>query len=204
MKKYLLFAMLLLAAAGAFAQKTKMDKSQSLTWLGVDYSQLRFIGTAAQWKDAGDISNEKLSGTYFKAWNDLVVNEPDKYNIKKATGFSEVVLAPEVAEAVNNKNRKANYFTEDGNLFQRLTEADIQKQVKQYNYGSRSGTGLVFIVEGMDKGREAASVWVAFVDMKTKQLLAAKQYNSKAGGFGFRNYWAAVIKSTLKNMKGDF
>lgn len=204
MRKSLLLLLLSALGLAAFGQKSKLDKTRPLTWLGIDYSQLRFIGTATQYKDAGEISNEKLSGTYFKAWNDLVLNEPDKYDLKKATGFKQVEMAPGVTEAVNDNSRNTDFFTEDPGQFQHLSEADIQNLVRQYDYGSRSGTGLAFIVAGMDKGREAASIWVAFVDMDSKNLLAAKNYVSKAGGFGFRNYWAGAIHKTLKEMKGDF
>jgi len=203
MKKLILLLLLAGFGTGAFAQKEKLQKNQPLTWLGLDFAHLHFIGSAAQWKDAGEINNEKLSGTYFQAWNDLVQQEPDKYDLKKATGFQEITMAPDVA-GIFRGNRSTNFFTDDPTAFQHLSEADIQGIIKKYNFGGRTGTGLVFIVEGMDKGREAASIWVAFVDMGSKSLLAAKNYVSKAGGFGFRNYWAGAVYKTLKAMKGDF
>lgn len=204
MKNFLLLLLLAFSGTPVMAQQGKLDKKQTLTWLGIDFSQLKFIGNAAQWKDAGAIDDEKLSGTYFQSWNNLVTDEPDKFDLKKATGFSAVEMAPEVATAVNQKSRKKKFLTEDGSSFEHLTEASIQKQVSQYSFGKRSGTGLVFIVAAMDKGREAANIWVVYVDMKTKKVLAAKNYTSKAGGFGFRNYWAGAIKNTLKSMKKDF
>jgi hypothetical protein len=59
-------------------------------------------------------------------------------------------------------------------------------------------------VEGMDKGREQASMWVAFIDMDNHALLATKHYITRASGMGFRNYWAGTFHRLFKDMRGDF
>lgn len=204
MKKLSFFFMAVMIAATAFAQSGKLNKSQTLTWLGIDYSQLRFIGDASQYGSAGEISNDNLRNKYFQAWNDLVIQEPNKYDVGKATGFGHIETATDVAEAINGKNTSANYFSDNSNDFGRLTANDISGMVKKYDYKGNKGTGLIFVVDGMDKIRKAASVWVVFVDMDNKSVLSTKHYVSSAGGFGFRNYWASAISKTMKDMKGDF
>lgn len=205
MKKSLLLLALMVFSLAGFAQKgQRMDKDQNLTWLGLDFTHLKFIGTAAQWKDAGDISNAELRNKYFPGWNDLVANERDRYDIAKASGFADVTYKPEVANSANSTGSKTNYFTDDAGDFQMMTEMDVRKVVGQYNYKGATGTGLIFIVEGMDKGRDAASMWVTFVDIGNKQVLATRRYVGKSGGIGFRNYWAKAILNVLKDMKGDF
>ena len=59
----------------------------------------------------------------------------------------------------------------------------------------------MFIVEGMSKSAKAASVWVTFVDVKTKKVLHTERIEGKAGGFGFRNYYAAAIKNVLDQIE---
>ena len=56
----------------------------------------------------------------------------------------------------------------------------------------------------MSKGREEASYWVTFVDMKNKKVLLTKRMLGKAVGFGFRNYWAGSAKNVFKAMKKEF
>lgn len=204
MKKSMLLLALLAATLTGFAQSARLDKNQTLTWLGLDFTHLKFIGNAAQWKDAGDISNTELRSKYFPGWNDLVVNERERYDLAKATNFAEVVYKADVANSANSAASKVNYFTDDAGDFQKLDEVAVRKMVGQYNFKGATGTGLLFIVEGMDKGREVASIWVTFVDMGRKQVLATRRYLGKSGGFGFRNYWAKSILNVLKDMKGEF
>jgi hypothetical protein len=47
-------------------------------------------------------------------------------------------------------------------------------------------------------------MWVTFVDMKSKTVLLTKHMEGKAGGFGFRNYWAKSFLNVLKSIKEDW
>ena len=47
-------------------------------------------------------------------------------------------------------------------------------------------------------------IWVTFVDMKSKTVLFTTYQTNPPGGFGFRNYWAKPLYTTLKNMESDF
>ena len=64
---------------------------------------------------------------------------------------------------------------------------------------------MLFVIDGMSKSKEEASGWVTFVDMKSKKVLLTEYKTGKAGGFGFRNYWAKSFQNILKaaeKMKG--
>jgi len=76
--------------------------------------------------------------------------------------------------------------------------------VKKYSFKENNGIGFVLIAEGMSKGREEGSYWATFVDMSNKEVILTKRITGKAGGFGFRNYWAGSLKSVFKTMKKDF
>jgi len=190
----------------ALQAQTRADINNSevpLTWLGVDYTQVKFIGDATQWQDAGEITNSQMRDKYFPAWNDLFVNEQTKYDVAKYTNRSEVNYQIQVANKANNKMKTPKVFSNDPEDFARLSESDIQKLIKGYDFMGNKGLGLLFVVEGMSKGKSAASVWVVFVNMNNKSVLLAKQVEEKAGGFGFRNYWAKPLFLTLKNLKSD-
>jgi len=69
MKKLLFFVCCLLLATTSFAQKKPdlFDANQTVTWLGLDFSQMKFIGEATQWKDAGEITNSQLRDKFVPA-----------------------------------------------------------------------------------------------------------------------------------------
>ena len=58
-------------------------------------------------------------------------------------------------------------------------------------------------MEGMKKDdkKGEASVWAVLVDMSSKKVLLTERFESKANGFGFRNYWASTIKETLNEIE---
>ncbi len=202
MKKLTSLFVALLITIAVQAQLTKADifGSEEITWLGLDFSQVHFIGEAAQWQDVGDINNDELRDKYFVAWNDLFINEQSKYDVAGAVGRSDVSYATEITEKSNNKLTR-DFFTGNGNDYQLLDEQKVQKLVSKYNFQGKTGIGMMFFVEGMSKGKAEASMWVTFVDMKAKKVLLTKRMEQKASGFGFRNYWAKPFYLALKDMK---
>jgi hypothetical protein len=203
MKKVLLIACAFISLSHAIAQsKVDISGSTPITWLGMDFTQLKFIGTATQWKDAGEITNDALRSKYFPGWNDLFINEESKYNVAEATHRSSVNYALEVTRDANNKNN-SEHFSENPGDFNLVTEEKVREMVKKYDYKGKSGLGMMAIVDGMDKGRSETSLWVVFVDMGSKKVVAVKHYNEKAGGFGFRNFWAKSFVNMLKDVKEE-
>lgn len=204
MKKFILSVAVLMMSVAVWAQ-TKADVfgDAPITWLGLDFSQMKFIGDATQWKDAGEITNSQLRDKYFPGWNDLFVNEKDRYKLADAVNRTEVNYAIEVTRKANN-SLKSNFFTDDANMYQTLNEQKVADLVKKYDFMGNKGIGMLFFVEGMSKGKEAASMWVTFVDMGSKKVLLTKQIEGKSGGFGFRNYWAKTFYNAVKNTKDEW
>lgn len=199
----LMLAVLLSANVFAQSKADLFDADKSITWLGLDFTQVRFIGEATQWSDAGEITNSQMRDKYFPGWNALFVNEKDRYRVADAVRRAEVDYAIDVTEKPNNA-LKGNFFERDGNLYHSLDENKVADLVKKYDFKGHDGIGMLFFVEGMSKGKEMASVWVTFVDMKTKTVLLTKQMEGKAGGIGFRNYWAKSFLNVLKSIKEDW
>lgn len=190
-----------------FAQATKadiFDQSKQITWLGVDYSQAKFIGAATQWENAGKIDNAQIRDIYVPAWNQIFINEQKKYNVADALHRSSVNYDIDVTIKANNKLTEKDFFTNNPSDFKKLTDADIANVVKGYDFGKNTGVGLMFIAEGMSKGEGEMGLWVTFVDMKTKTVLLDYYQTEKPGGFGFRNYWAKPLYTALKDIKKKY
>lgn len=189
------------------AQFTKADifkSSVDITWLGVDYSEVKFIGPATGWGDEGTKTPTEMRDKYFPAWNELMVKEAKVFKIAEAVSRAEVNFAIDVTADANAKMNKKEIFSENIGDFQLVSEADVQSMIKNYNFKGKTGIGFLLIAEGMSKGREEASYWVTFVDMKSKKVLLTQRMLGKASGIGFRNYWANTVKNILKAMKKDF
>jgi len=205
MKKVLLLILIAVFQIAAFAQSKSdiFSDDTELTWLGLDFSEVHFIGTAAQWQDAGAITSTDLRDKYFVLWNEIFVDEKAKYDISKATNRTIVKYAVDVTATINAKSDK-DYFVDDPGSFRHLDKEKIASMVKQYDYKGKKGLGMMFVVEGMHKEAKKASMWVVFVNMDTKTLLLAKQVEGAAGGFGFRNYWAKSFYNGLKEVENNF
>lgn len=225
MKYLFLFSALCLLSFSGTAQKTKNPKNKQqqsadaqtgsstkrdilrsdepLTWLGIDFTQVAFIGDASQYGGAGEVTNAQIRDKYIPAWNNLFLNEQKKYDVAKYLKRTEVGYSINAAAKMNNKKYPKNYFSDEPEDYQHLTEAQVRKLVKDYNFGNEKGTGVLFIVEGMSKGKAMASAWVAFIDMSTRTVLQTARIEGKAGGFGFRNFWAGSFLNILKNVSGE-
>ncbi|MCD6011869.1 MAG: hypothetical protein K0Q79_1731 [Flavipsychrobacter sp.] len=205
MKKIFVSIVLVLVAFTGFAQtKADITSGTPVTWLGLDFTQLKFIGSAAQFKDAGEISNYDLRAKYFPGWNTLFLKEKEKFNVAKALDRNDANIdyAIEVTDAANGKS-SGPYFTDNSGDFQLLTADRVSTLVAKYDFKGHKGLGLMFFVEGMSKDREEASMWVTFVNMGEKKVLLTKRVTGRSGGFGLRNYWAKSFYNVLQDMGHD-
>lgn len=204
---WLITLFLICFSAFSVIAQTKADifsGSSDITWLGIDFTQTKFIGSATQFKDAGEITNSEFRDKYIPSWNQLFINEQKKYDVAKAVKRSEVKYAMDVTEKANNAI-KGNFFSDNPNDYKKLDEQKIANLVKGYDFQGKTGIGLLFFIDGMSKSKDEASGWITFVDMKSKNVLLTQYTTGKAGGFGFKNYWAKSFHNMLKateKMKG--
>ncbi len=205
MKQVLLLLLSVVFQITATAQTRAdiFDKNTDLTWLGLDFSEVHFIGTAAQLQDIGAVTSTDLRDKYFVLWNEIFVDEKAKYDVAKATNRPIVKYAVDVTASANAKSDK-DYFVDDPGSFRHLEQEDIAEIVSKYDYKGKKGLGMMFVVEGMHKEARKASMWVAFINMDTKNLLLARQVEGAANGFGFRNYWAKSFYYGLKEVEDNF
>jgi hypothetical protein len=191
-----LFALLLLCGNILFAQTAKdvfNSSSIPITYLGIDFSQSKLIG------DPGAYAAE-IRDKYYQGINGVVVNEPKKYDFMKA--FEREV--PSDLSFVEDKNAKADaakILSSNSADFSRFTPATIDEIVRSYSFSGKKGVGLLFIMESMSKTLQQAAVYVTLVNMETRKVIFTDRVIGKAGGFGFRNYWAKSIDGVLNEIQ---
>jgi hypothetical protein len=186
-----------LAAKPAVAQTAKEIFTSSeipVTYLGIDFTQAKLIGDAGA--DAIDIKNR-----YFSSINQVVINEPKKFELTKAFQKSNISSDLSFVEARNSKvdadKIKSSNTADDS----RLNAGSIEKIVKEYNFSGKKGVGLLFIMESMNKTAENGSMYVTFIDMPARKVLFTERLTGKAGGFGFRNYWVKPVHEVLDKIE---
>lgn len=186
-------------ASGVDAQ-TNLDivrGNEPITWLGLDFTQARFIGKSSQYKDVGEISLSTVRDRYIPAWNGLFIDEQEKYDIAKQVRRKSVTYAMDITTQAN-KQVGGDFFSDNPSDYARLTRADITNVVRNYDFKGAKGIGLIIFIEGMSKGKEEAAGWITFVNMERKEVLSASLERGEPGGFGFRNYWAKAFLEILK------
>lgn len=153
------------------------------------------------------MSHSKLVGTegftdpydiqkrYVPAWNNLVLSESEKYDVRKFFKKGEVVNDILAVEAVNEKINPGEWVQSGSYTFDK---SEIAGMVKKYNGTEKEGLGLVFIVESFDKSKEMGFIYVTFFNIATKEVILSEKLSGKAGGFGVRNYWASVIFKVME------
>jgi hypothetical protein len=169
----------------------------SILYLGIDYTQARLIGDASQ-------TPIEVRDKYFPGINDVVVNEPKKYDLQKAFNKSLINNSLGIVTKRNKKINAENIASTESADYSRLKEEDINKLVKGIDFENKKGIGLLFIVEGMKKAdkRATSSIWVTFVDMGTNKILMTERMEGETkGGFGFRNYWASTIFDLIEKIE---
>jgi len=198
-KLFLLIVIAFIAYNGNAQTRADIFGSTPITWLGMDFTHVKFIGNANQFKDAGTVTSRDMRAKYFPAWNDLFIAEQKKFDVAGAVNRDNVSYATEVTENANNKD-KGEYFTDNLSDYQLLDADKIGKLVSKYDFKGKDGLGMLFFVEGMNKDKAEASMWVTFVNMGSKTVLLTNQVTGDAGGFGFRNYWAKSFYNVLNDI----
>lgn len=186
------------SAAHVFSQTIKdvFNSSETqLVYLGIDFTKAKLIDDAGA--NEMDIRDRQFGGI-----NQVVVNEPKRYDFIGSFRKSNIEhdLGP-----VGKRNLKvdaANIKSSTTSDFQRLKESDITTLVKGFDFDNKKGVGILFVMEGMSKSAKAASVWVTFIDIKSKKVLMTERIETKASSaIGFRNYWASTIRNLLETIE---
>ena len=177
---------------------SEVFKVEEITWYGLDFSSVRLIG-AIGFKD-----KEKIKDYYFDAWNSLIIDEPKKYRLDKFFRKEAVEYYLDIATERNELPNINDLVIEDEYSFD---DEKVMQIISEYDTKDNEGIGLAFIIESLDKYQEKAFIWVTFFDIKTKQVIRTEKFYGKAGGYGFRNYWAGayhnVMKSASKSIKKE-
>lgn len=174
--------------AGFFANEDKKT-----TWLGIDFTELKLFGDS-------EANVQKIKDNYLGAINDLVLTEPDKYFVAKAFNRSNLVFDLSEVTRLNAEIDSNKLIVLKSDEVIHVTPARVQQIVSGYSLKEKTGYGIVFIMEGFNKSKTEATMFVTIIDMATQKVLLTQRMSGKAAGFGYRNYWARTVYEVLKTI----
>jgi hypothetical protein len=167
--------------------RTKAMNEKSITWFGIDFTLAKFTNVSED--------PELIVNQYLNAINSLVEMEPEKYDLKKWFKKNDVTIDLEQVKQRNEKIDPGSLVISDAH---EIAQDDVKKLVNQYNTQGKSGMGLLFVAENLNKVSQTGSYYVVFFDLGTKEIIDSRKMTAKASGFGFRNYWAGSVYNVMK------
>jgi hypothetical protein len=189
---------LILKAQTANQVFTKAD----ITWYGLDFSVAKFKGTFTNFDINTSKSPATLRDLYFPGWNNVVVEEKDKYDLKKfckkSTVFYNITKATDINAHVNPDSMITL------NPVPVIPLDKIELVVSNYKDPFSGGIGLVFIIECFDTSNDVGSMHMAFFDIQTGKLLFKRRIQTSPGGFGVRNYWIRTVYNAMLLMQKNW
>lgn len=197
MKKLIL--LLALTTLKSYSQKASdfFNPSTKVTWLGIDFSHVKLIGDFSEFAEFGNKDQSQLRDKYFYGWNTLVVNEPEKYDIRKAIRKNDVEKDIAMIMDINSKAKLEGMKTYKQPNY---TYIDILTFIKDYTFIDKQGIGILFIAEYLNKDAKQACFHFVVLDMATKDVYIDETLIEEPKGFGIKNYWAGAINEAIKDI----
>jgi len=179
------------------AQNFPLERYQSekVTYLGIDFTQTRFID------DIAFKSSTLLTTKYFKLWNHMIISEPDKYDFKKFTDKSDAIIDLNI---MNERNSLVDSNLIVQNEFFDLKREDIPQIAQTIDFGQIDGMATFFVVGTFNKNALMATYFLVVYDISQAEVIFIKKYTAKPGGFGFKNYWARTYYDVLLQVEKDY
>lgn len=188
------------------SQKNTSLISNKLIWYGIDYTHVHLIGGIISFTDT-----TKIRDFYFNTWNQLVVNEYKKFNVRKWFKKDDVNYCLDYVLSENVKPKMKSLMI---NQPQTISDETIEMILSKVNTPDAcdSGIGAIVIMENMVKlnnnyayksiyspKKGYASMIVVVFDTEDKRIIGTQRIKGKVAGVGFRNNWANTIYKAFKH-----
>jgi hypothetical protein len=202
MKKFLVLLCGLTFFTNTFYAQTVEDLFQNspikITWLGIDYSHVKLIGSFSNFNETTKITPEIIKNDYFVRWNELILKESNKYTIDKMFRKKDINYNIEGVTAIN---AQTDLTSIEQTTSPNYTELQLQQFVKNYYFNQSEGIGLMFVAETLNKTSEEAIYHVLAINLTNNEILLSDKFITKPGGFGLRNYWASSYLKVIEAIR---
>jgi hypothetical protein len=167
-----------------------------LYWLGVDFSNVKLIGDFSQFYGVGEKSASQIKKTYFPAWNHLILDEREKYDVPGMLRKDDIIYDIDMIMEVNETAplEEMEVYNEPN-----YTKEDVERFISKYKT-DKQGIGIVLVAEVLNKANTEAWFHFVAINLADKKILVHDRLRGTPGGIGLRNYWAGAIYDVLKEI----
>lgn len=187
MRPLLIFLLIPFICQAQYKRADIFNEKIPMTWLGIDFSRLRV--------DGYNYGNSQFKEVFFYDWNEMVRTKEKPVPVHKYLHRESVKIS------IDQTNRINSSITRNLRSGSSLERDSIIASLRNYDFKGLEGIGVIlFAGEIIHKGEHFHGK-VAFVDMKTGELLLLKKIKGNGKGFGMTNTWKNAIKYSLIYMK---
>ena len=165
------------------------ENSESVYIYGIDFSSVKVYGadeTVEQFENA------------FEGINLLLIKESKKYDFTDIVGADSKLKLDMVINLTKDSD-----FSDIKVYDKDIAPINVSEKIKNYPIKEKSGNGFIMIATLLDKSTNKATYNVVLFDVEPRKILKEKEFTSKAGGFGLRNFWARTIYTLTKKFEFD-
>ncbi len=191
----LFYSLVLPVKAQTVFKSEDVFRVTSITWYGLDFTLAQLVGPFDNIKYAADRDAVKLRDHYFRAWNDIVIQENKKYDVAKFYKKKFVEYDLSESDKLNSLINPEKLLI--SGVAPKLTLEKIQSAINNYDTKGKSGIALVYVVETFNKMLKKSVMHVTFFDISSKNIIFIKTMEAQPAGGGLRNYWAKCIHQTM-------
>lgn len=192
-----------LAFIQGFSQTTAdffQNSNTAIYYLGIDFSHVKLVGEFSQAYGYGEQSYREIRDDYFPAWNKVVINEREKYDIAGMLRRERVLYSPEM---VMLKNKETDISTLEAYNEPNYTAEQVKQFVTEYTITPTEGIGIIFLAECLNKASTEAIFHFIAIDMQSGEILFQKKLYGTPKGFGVRNYWAGSVYNIIQKIENQ-
>ena len=166
MKKLLTVALILatISTYGQTAEDFFTGRDYEVQWLGIDFSQVKLVGDFSQFSGAGPKDPGDLQSQYFPAWNRLLLNEPEKYDLREFFRLRDLEINIKMIMKRNSDAETEDMLTYNPEIF---SKKDIRRIAATYDIEDEEGLGVILIAESLNKIDEEAYFHFVVLNLKT-------------------------------------
>jgi hypothetical protein len=169
------------------------------TWFGIDFTKAKMIGDFGN-----DMSPEVLRDSYYKAWNNLLVVEKEKYNLPLFFHKQSVPYSLERVAELNSAVEPDSIMLPEFSHVPLFNRPMLEEIASKYTQESEKGVGVLMVVEAFDKSKEVAILDFVFFDIATGRVYFTRRFSEKPHGAGLRNYWAKTLLLALEDTSSNW
>ena len=167
-----------------------------ITWYGLDFTHAKIVGEFGSSENTGKV----IRDVYFKSWNDLMIDEQEKYDLKRPF-HKRIVNYSFERNAELNSSVDSDIIKLPHKSFVPILLVDKLIQItSKYKDECAEGIGVVFIVECFNRSNHWSYIHITFFNRKTGDILLSQRVESQPSGTTVRNYWAGAILGAINKV----